>query len=141
MRALAPAVPDQVSAGVANLKAVTFSGFAGEQQWVHIEIFEGSYGGRLHKDGLDSVDTLYANTRNNPIEDIESHVMRPGESLWILAARRYNVPVWLLRQYNPDLDFDRILAGTVVRFPHLKAIAAGNVVSAATSQVLADNPR
>ena len=74
MRALAPAVPEQVSAGVANLKAVTFSGFAGEQQWVHIEIFEGSYGGRLHQDGLDSVDTLYANTRNNPIEDIESHV-------------------------------------------------------------------
>jgi N-methylhydantoinase B len=74
MRAPRPAVPEQVSAGVANLKAVTFSGFAGEQQWVHIEIFEGSYGGRLHQDGLDSVDTLYANTRNNPIEDIESHV-------------------------------------------------------------------
>jgi N-methylhydantoinase B len=41
---------------------------------VHIEIFEGSYGGRHGKDGMDSVDTLYANTRNNPIEDIESHV-------------------------------------------------------------------
>ena len=74
MRALAPAVPKQVCAGVANLKAVTFTGFAGEQQWVHIEIFEGSYGGRYGKDGMDSVDTLYANTRNNPIEDIESHV-------------------------------------------------------------------
>jgi N-methylhydantoinase B len=74
MRALAAAVPEQVSAGVANLKAVTFSGFSGEQQWVHIEIFEGSYGGRYGKDGMDSVDTLYANTRNNPIEDIESHV-------------------------------------------------------------------
>lgn len=74
MKALAPAVPDKVCAGVANLKAVTFSGFAGEQQWVHIEIFEGSYGGRLGKDGMDSVDTLYANTRNNPVEDIESHV-------------------------------------------------------------------
>ncbi len=74
MRALAAAVPEQVSAGIANLKAVTFAGFAGEQQWVHIEIFEGSYGGRFGKDGMDSVDTLYANTRNNPIEDIESHV-------------------------------------------------------------------
>jgi len=41
---------------------------------VHIEIFEGSYGGRFGKDGMDCVDTLYANTRNNPIEDIESHV-------------------------------------------------------------------
>jgi N-methylhydantoinase B len=74
MKALAPAVPDKVCAGVANLKAITFSGFEGENQWVHIEIFEGSYGGRHGKDGMDSVDTLYANTRNNPIEDIESHV-------------------------------------------------------------------
>jgi N-methylhydantoinase B len=39
-----------------------------------MEIFEGSYGGRLGKDGMDAVDTLYANTRNNPIEDIETHL-------------------------------------------------------------------
>ena len=74
MKALAPAVPQQISAGVANLKAVTFTGLKGGQHWVHIEIFEGSYGGRFGKDGMDCVDTLYANTRNNPIEDIESHV-------------------------------------------------------------------
>lgn len=74
MKALAKALPEQVSAGVANLKAVTFSGLEKSQQWVHIEIFEGSYGGRFGKDGMDCVDTLYANTRNNPIEDIESHV-------------------------------------------------------------------
>ena len=74
------------------------------------------------------------------IEEIESHVMRPGESLWILAARKYNVPVWLLRQYNPDLNFDRIQAGTVVRFPRLKAIAADSAVAAAAApQVLAEN--
>ena len=32
-------------------------------------IFVGSYGGRLGKDGMDAVDTLYA---NNPIEDMET---------------------------------------------------------------------
>lgn len=74
MRALAPVLPRQVCAGIANLKALGFSGLRGEQHWVHIEIFEGSYGGRHGKDGMDSVDTLYANTRNNPIEDIETHV-------------------------------------------------------------------
>ena len=71
------------------------------------------------------------------IDEIESHVVKAGESLWILAARRYNVPVWLLRQYNPDLDFDRIQPGTVVKFPRLKAIAEENAVAAA--QVVADN--
>jgi len=39
-----------------------------------MEIFEGSYGGRSGIDGMDAVDTLYANTRNNPIEDIETHL-------------------------------------------------------------------
>ena len=41
---------------------------------MHMEIMEGSYGGRFGIDGMDAVDTLYANTRNNPIEDIESHI-------------------------------------------------------------------
>lgn len=74
MKALAPAVPRQISAGIGNLKAIAYTGLREEEHWVHIEIFEGSYGGRYGMDGMDAVDTLYANTRNNPIEDIESHV-------------------------------------------------------------------
>ncbi len=74
MRALAPAVPKQISAGVGNLKVIAFSGLEKGQHWVHMEIFEGAYGGRHGMDGMDAVDTLYANTRNNPIEDIESHL-------------------------------------------------------------------
>jgi membrane-bound lytic murein transglycosylase D len=74
------------------------------------------------------------------IEEIDSHVVKPGESLWVLAERTYKVPVWLLRQYNPDLDFDRIQPGAVVKFPRLKAIAAEGV-AVAGSQVLADARR
>ena len=75
MKALAQAVPRQVSAGIGNLKAIASSGMRSESSpWVHLEIFEGSYGGRHGHDGMDTVDTLYANTRNNPIEDVESHV-------------------------------------------------------------------
>ncbi|MSO73909.1 MAG: hydantoinase B/oxoprolinase family protein [Alphaproteobacteria bacterium] len=74
MRALSEAVPRQVSAGVGNLKVIAYSGIHGGAHWVHMDIHEGSYGGRYGKDGMDTVDTLYANTRNNPIEDIESHL-------------------------------------------------------------------
>jgi N-methylhydantoinase B len=48
-----------------------------------MDIMEGSYGGRHGKDGLDAVDTLYANTRNNPVEDIEAH--------YPLRVRRYEL--------------------------------------------------
>jgi N-methylhydantoinase B len=78
MKALAQAVPRQVSAGIGNLRCTAFSGLAEGRHWVHMEIIEGSYGGRYGKDGLDAVDTLYANTRNNPIEDIESHLPLRG---------------------------------------------------------------
>lgn len=74
MKALAQAVPKQVSAGIGNLRVVAFSGLNDGKHWVHMEILEGSYGGRHGLDGMDAVDTLYANTRNNPIEDIESHL-------------------------------------------------------------------
>jgi len=74
MKALGQAVPQHISAGIGNLKVIAFSGTQAGRQWVHMEIFEGSYGGRFRHDGMDAVDTLYANTRNNPIEDIESHL-------------------------------------------------------------------
>ncbi|MCK6208751.1 hydantoinase B/oxoprolinase family protein [Bacillus infantis] len=74
MKALGEVVPQQISAGVGNLQVVAFSGKTeNEDYWVYMDIMEGSYGGRYGKDGMDAVDTLYANTRNNPIEDIESH--------------------------------------------------------------------
>lgn len=74
MKALAQAAPHSVSAGIGNLKVIAFSGLQDGRHWVHMEIFEGSYGGRYGADGMDAVDTLYANTRNNPIEDIETHL-------------------------------------------------------------------
>ncbi len=45
------------------------------------------------------------------------HVMRRGDSLWTLSRRKYQVPLWLLRQYNPDLDFGALSAGTRLNIP------------------------
>ncbi len=56
------------------------------------------------------------------ITSIDDHIVRRGESLWVLARHTYSVPVWLLRQYNPDLDLDHVAPGAVVKFPRLKAI-------------------
>jgi membrane-bound lytic murein transglycosylase D len=47
----------------------------------------------------------------------EQHVLKKGESLWYLAERKYRVPVWLLRQYNPDLDFGALPAGAALVVP------------------------
>jgi membrane-bound lytic murein transglycosylase D len=70
------------------------------------------------------------------IEDTEEHVIKSGESLWLLAERSYKVPVWLLRQYNPDLDLDRVQPGTIVKFPRLRALP--DEQPAATPPTVAD---
>ena len=59
--------------------------------------------------------------RGNVIDGVVEHTVKSGESVWILALRRYDVPVWLLRQYNPELDLHNVRPGTMLKFPVLKA--------------------
>ena len=76
IRAVAPVMPQQVTAGnAATVMSVSYSGFdrQRDQYWVCVEVNEGSYGGRARKDGLDAIDNLMANTRNVPCEEIELH--------------------------------------------------------------------
>lgn len=47
----------------------------------------------------------------------ETHVIRSGESIWVLAQQRYNIPIWLLRQYNPDVDLGAVKPGTKLVIP------------------------
>lgn len=56
------------------------------------------------------------------VKDTTEHKLREGESVWILAQRRYKVPVWLLRQYNPDLDFGRVRPGVRIVFPRIEPV-------------------
>ncbi len=74
LRALAPVIPDRVTAGnSAHIHFISYSGWDKKQgeYWVYLEVNEGSYGARATSDGPDSVDNLIANTRNNPIEELE----------------------------------------------------------------------
>ena len=60
------------------------------------------------------------------VTGVEDHVIRPGESLWELALGDFQVPVWLVRQYNPSLDLDRVRPDTVVKFPTLRPRGAAD---------------
>ena len=62
--------------------------------------------------------------RSNIISGITQHVISAGESIWILSLRKYNVPIWLFRQYNPELDLHKVRPGTTVSFPVLATVGA-----------------
>jgi len=73
-------------------------------------------------------DTQAAFFQAYDVTGVLHHVVQPGESLWELALQEFRVPVWLVRQYNPDLDLDRVSPDMVVNFPVLRpkgAIDAG----------------
>jgi membrane-bound lytic murein transglycosylase D len=57
--------------------------------------------------------------RDHRITGLHEHVVQNGESVWVLALQRYGVPVWLFRQYNPELDLHRVHKGTRLNFPVL----------------------
>jgi membrane-bound lytic murein transglycosylase D len=54
------------------------------------------------------------------IDGTRVHRVRRGDSIWQIAERKYGVPVWLVRQYNPDVDFTDLHAGEKITIPHLK---------------------
>jgi len=54
------------------------------------------------------------------IEGTVTHRVGPGDSLWVLSTRRYDVPIWLLRQYNPDIDLNALSAGMKLTVPKLR---------------------
>jgi membrane-bound lytic murein transglycosylase D len=63
-------------------------------------------------------DAFFAQHR---ITGSEVHKVRSGDSVWILAQKRYNVPIWLLRQYNPDVDLEALKPGASIAIPKVEA--------------------
>ena len=46
------------------------------------------------------------------ISGTDNYSVKRGESLWI-AQQHADLPVWLVAQYNPDVNFNDVRPGTV----------------------------
>jgi membrane-bound lytic murein transglycosylase D len=57
--------------------------------------------------------------RRHVITGVTDHTIKRGESIWIIALRQYEVPLWLFRQYNPSLDMHKVRPGIKVQIPIL----------------------
>ena len=68
----------------------------------------------------------------NRIVGTEVHVVRRGESLWAISQKYQNVPIWLLRQYNPDVDFGDVRPRTQLVMPRI--VSSVSPRPAATNQ-------
>jgi membrane-bound lytic murein transglycosylase D len=49
----------------------------------------------------------------------DTYVARRGDSLWSMTQRG-SLPIWLLQQYNPDIDFEDLRPGTQIVLPRVE---------------------
>ena len=63
--------------------------------------------------------------RRHVISGVTEHTIKPGDSIWILALRKYDVPIWLFRQYNPGVDMHKVRPGTKIQIPLLTDAQSG----------------
>ena len=54
----------------------------------------------------------------------EVYIARRGDSMWTVTKRFSGLPIWLLRQYNPDLDFADLRPGTQIVMPRVEDVVA-----------------
>ncbi|MEP7245420.1 MAG: LysM peptidoglycan-binding domain-containing protein, partial [Gammaproteobacteria bacterium] len=56
----------------------------------------------------------------------EVYIVRRGDSLWTLTQKFAGLPMWLLQQYNPDVDFSEMRPGTEVVVPKVEEFGVAN---------------
>jgi membrane-bound lytic murein transglycosylase D len=56
------------------------------------------------------------------IAGTENYSVKRGESLWVIAQQHADLPIWLVAQYNPDVDFSDVRPGTTITLPRVEAI-------------------
>ena len=64
-------------------------------------------------------ETFFAGHR---ISGTDNYTVKKGESLWMIAQQHADLPVWLVAEYNPDVDFGDVRPGTSIALPRVEAI-------------------
>ena len=62
--------------------------------------------------------------RQYRIENVDEYKVAKNDNIANLARRKYSVPMWLLQQYNPELNFRQVQIGQTVVFPVLAPVPA-----------------
>ena len=123
IKALSPVIPEKSTAG--NAATLSFAAYSGVRPsgdyWVFLEVNEAATGGRPNSDGVDTVEELMRNTRNNPLEDLGMHLplicdryeirndVPPGAGKYrggagVVKSQRYLTPGFMTHESDRHLD-------------------------------------
>jgi membrane-bound lytic murein transglycosylase D len=56
------------------------------------------------------------------ISGTETYAVKRGDSLWTIVLQHPDLPVWLVSQYNPDMNFTDMRPGIMLTLPQVVAV-------------------
>ncbi len=57
----------------------------------------------------------------------KTHSVQSGENLWYLCNYIYNLPIWLVVDYNKDINFNQMKVGDKIIIPEVKSKTDANI--------------
>lgn len=64
---------------------------------------------------------------NYEITGTKNYKVRSGENLWYLCQYVFNLPIWLVVNYNKETDFNRLQVGDKIIIPEVRAKSEGDI--------------
>ncbi len=55
--------------------------------------------------------------RNFRIQGEDTYTVRRGDNIWVICNRRFEMPTWLLKKYNPDINLAELRIGQEIVVP------------------------
>jgi membrane-bound lytic murein transglycosylase D len=56
------------------------------------------------------------------VERTEEYIIKRGDNIWSLCEEKFEVPLWLLKKYNPETDFGRLSSRERIIVPVISKI-------------------
>ena len=60
------------------------------------------------------------------IENVEIYRVKNGDNIWTLTNEQFRMPIWLVKKYNPNVDFNDLRWSQKLAIPVLEKIVADN---------------
>jgi peptidoglycan lytic transglycosylase D len=51
------------------------------------------------------------------IVGVDTYKIKEGDTIWLLCLNKLEIPLWLLKKYNPVMDFSRLKLGQKINYP------------------------